>query len=73
MIYLDMSLQNQTRAEEITMREDCGHINLEQDDDNFGGPGAMDETDRSELREAPRGENSLQVRLSEKPKFNYLI
>ena len=64
---VDISAQfsmNQTRAEEITMREDYGNINLEQGDDDFGGPGvAMDETDRSELREAPRGENTLQVRL----------
>ena len=71
---VDISAQfsmNQTRAEEITMREDYGNINLEQGDDDFGGPGvAMDETDRSELREAPRGENTLQVRLSEKLKLS---
>ena len=41
---------NQTRAEEITMREDYGNINLaaDDDDDNFGEM-PMDQTD-SELR-----------------------
>ena len=42
---------NQTRAEEITMREDYGNINLESAaDDDFGDTGLMDES-ASELRE----------------------
>ena len=65
---VDISAQfsmNQTRAEEITMREDYGNINLEQGDDDFGGPGvAMDETDRSdrpeELRSGSVAGNTLQ-------------
>ena len=42
---------NQTRAEEITMREDYGNINVESAaDDGFGESGLMDES-ASELRE----------------------
>ena len=42
------------------MREDYGNINLEQGDDDFGGPrvAMTDETERSELREAPRGSDA---------------
>jgi cohesin complex subunit SCC1 len=51
----DVDLQsftmNQTRAEEITMREDYGNINVESAaDDGFGESGLMDES-ASELRE----------------------
>merc|ERR1719189_2568754 len=45
---------NQTRAEEITMREDYGNINLESAaDDDFGDTGLMDES-ASELREGSK-------------------
>ena len=65
---VDISAQfsmNQTRAEEITMREDYGNINLEQGDDDFGGPGvAMDDTaERSEveaMRSGPAAGNNLE-------------
>ncbi len=43
---VDISAQftmNQTRAEEITMREEYGNINLETGDDGFGMPGMADE------------------------------
>lgn len=43
---------NQTRAEEITMREDYGNINLETGDDSFGDMPSMEDETNSELRSA---------------------
>jgi len=52
---------NQTRAEEITMREDYGNINLDTGDDGFGDPPPMDDdADPSELR----GESGVHSHMS---------
>ena len=43
---------NQTRAEEITMREDYGNINLDTEDDGFGDSMSMDPQTPEMLRDA---------------------
>ena len=51
---------NQSRAEEITMREDYGNINLEApNDDDFGDMMPNDDDEPSELRESLAPQRSL--------------
>jgi len=49
---------NQTRAEEITMREDYGNINLDTGDDGFGDLQSMEEDTPSELRSGSMVDNN---------------
>lgn len=50
---------NQTRAEEITMREDYGNINLDTGDDGFGDLNSMEDETPSELRGGSMGASNI--------------
>ncbi|KAJ1521100.1 hypothetical protein ONE63_002802 [Megalurothrips usitatus] len=67
---------NQSRAEEITMREDYGNITLVPHDDGFGDMGAFD-TDHSDLMRSPHAlEPSLDqhnLLFSDGPSVDHLV
>lgn len=63
---------NQSRAEEITMREDYGNITLVPHDDGFGDMGAFD-ADHTDLMRSPHAlEPSLEQVLSYKLSISVL-